>query len=58
MKVRYTMQVNMNQMEMLLKAIEALKVTNPDIQVSLDYEALKRQITPVNQYMRRVKGNE
>lgn len=55
MKVRYYIQVNMEQMEMLLNALEGIKTALPDKDVNKDYKALEKQIGPLNRYMKGAK---
>ena len=57
MKVKYSITVNQIQIDMLLKAIEWFKATNPDISINVDYKGLERQIEPLNRHMERVCKN-
>ena len=49
------MQVNKRQLEMLLKAMEEFKTSNPDIEIDLDYKRLEREIQPINKYIQNLK---
>lgn len=52
MKIKYSMQVNEKQLNMLLKAIDELREKNPDINIDVDYQKLQKEIAPWERYVK------